>query len=214
MPPKIRIGLSLSITGAYAAMGRQAAAALALFVSDTNSAGGIRFGGESREVSLECLDDASDPIRCAGIYRSLCNDHRADVILGPYSSELTRVAAPIAEEAGLIFVNHGGAADDLYSHSYRMMVGVLSPASDYFNGFVRLVAGLKLWRKRIAIVRSATGFAEAIASGIERESENRYARRKGVRIRVKYAGKFDPESASENICSAAAKSHQCSGQRG
>jgi len=76
-------------------------------------------------------------------------------------------------------------------------VGVLSPASDYFNGFVRLVAGLKLWRKRVAVIRSATGFAEAVASGIERESENRYARRKGVRVRVKYAGKLDPESAKK-----------------
>ena len=178
-------------------MGRQAEAALRLFVSDTNSASGIRVGGESHEVSLECLDDASDPVRCAEIYRSLCNESRADIILGPYSSELTRVAAPIAEEAAMIFVNHGGAADDLYSHRYRMIVGVLSPASDYFNGFVRLVAGLKLWRKRVAIVRSASGFAEAVASGIERESESRYAHRKGVRIRVKYAGKFDPEPAQK-----------------
>ena len=116
MPPKIRIGLSLSITGAYAAMGRQAEAALALFVSDTNSAGGIRIGGESREISLECLDDASDPIRCAEIYRSLCNENRVDIVLGPYSSELARVAAPIAEAAGMLFVNHGGAADDLRVH--------------------------------------------------------------------------------------------------
>ena len=178
-------------------MGRQAEAALRLFVLDTNSAGGIRVGGESREVSLECLDDASDPIRCAEIYRSFCNENRVDLVLGPYSSELTRVAASIAEQAGILFVNHGGAADDLYSHRYRMMVGVLSPASDYFNGFVRLAAGLKLWRKRVAIIRSASGFAEAVASGIERESENRYARRKGVRVRVKYAGKFDPESAKK-----------------
>jgi branched-chain amino acid transport system substrate-binding protein len=197
VPSKIRIGLSLSITGRYAAMGRQAEAALRLFTSDTNSAGGIRVGGESHEVSLECLDDTSDPTRCAEIYRSLCDGNRSDIILGPYSSELARVAAPIAEQASMVFVNHGGAADDLYTHRYRMIVGVLSPASDYFNGFVRLVAGLKLWRKRVAVIRSATGFAEAVARGIERESENRYARRKGVRVRVKYAGKLDPESAKK-----------------
>jgi branched-chain amino acid transport system substrate-binding protein len=194
---KIRIGLSLSLTGVYATMGRQAEAALRLFASDTNSAGGIRVAGESREVVLDCIDDASDPLRCAEIYRSLCFENRTDLILGPYSSQLTRVASPIAEEAGMLFVNHGGAADDLYSHRYRMIVGVLSSASDYFIGFVRLVAGLKLWRKRIAIIRSTSGFAEAIASGIERESAGRYARRKGVRVRVKYAGKFDPESTSQ-----------------
>lgn len=194
MAEKIRIGLSLSLSGAYAPMGRQAEAALRLFVSDTNSASGIRPGGETREVELQCFDDASNSERCAEIYRSLCGENRVDVLLGPYSSELARVAAPIAEQAGMLFVNHGGTADDIFSHRHRLIVGVLSPASDYFNGFVRLVAGLKLWRKRIAIVRSAGGFAEAIANGIERESNERYARRKGVRIRVKYAGEFDPES--------------------
>ena len=62
MVAKVRIGLSLSLTGAYATMGRQAEAALQLFVSDTNSSGGIRIGSEVREVELHCLDDASDAV--------------------------------------------------------------------------------------------------------------------------------------------------------
>jgi branched-chain amino acid transport system substrate-binding protein len=199
LPEKIRIGLSLSLTGAYAPMGRQAEAALRLFVSDTNSAGAIWIGGAPREIELQCIDDASNSQRCADIYRALCGENRVNVLFGPYSSGLSRVAAPIAEEAEMLFVNHGGAADDLFSHHRRLIVGVLSPASDYFNGFVRLVAGLKLWRKRLAIVRATSGFAEAIAAGIERESNERYARRKGVRIRVKYAGEFDPTSTPEEL---------------
>jgi len=196
---KIRIGLSLSLTGAYASMGRQAEAALALFVADTNAGGGIRIADESREAELHCLDDASNSGRCADIYRSLCGEDRVDLLLSPYSSELTRVAAPIAEQAGMLFVNHGGADDDIFSHRHRLIVGVLSPASDYFNGFVQLVASLKMWRKRIAIVRSTGGFAEAIANGVEREAKEKYARRKGVRVRVKYAGRFDPESTPERL---------------
>ena len=199
MAGKIRIGLSLSLTGEYAPMGRQADAALSLFASDTNSAGGIRIAGERRELEIECFDDASNSERCAEIYRSLCGENRVDLLFGPYSSGLARVAAPLAEQAGMLFVNHGGADDDIFSRHLRLIVGVLSPAGDYFNGFVRLVAGLKLWRKRIAIVRSSGGFAEAIANGIEREANERYARRKGVRIRVKYAGKFDPESTPAKL---------------
>ncbi len=199
MPGKIRIGLSLSLTGAYAPMGRQAEAALRLFVSETNAAGGIGLDDARRELDLQCFDDASSAARCAEIYRSLCGENRVDILLGPYSSELVRIAAPIAERSAMLLVNHGGAADDIFSHHNRLIVGVLSPAGDYFNGLVRLVAGLKLWRKRIAIVRSASGFAEAIGNGIERESQERYARRKGVRIRVKYAGRFDPESTPAKL---------------
>ncbi len=199
MAAKIRIGLSLSLTGAYASMGRQAEAVLALFISDTNGSGGIRIGRESREVELHCRDDASNSQQCAEIYRSLCGENRVDLLLGPYSSELTRVAALIADEAGMLLVNHGGADDDIFSHRHRLLVGVLSPASDYFNGFVHLVAGLKMWRKRIAIVRSTGGFAEAVANGVERECHERYARRKGVRVRVKYVGRFDSESTPETL---------------
>lgn len=191
--------MSLSQTGRYAAMGRQAEAALRLLVDDINSAGGIGVGTERREAMLECLDDASDAERCAGIYRSLCFENRADIVLGPYSSELARVAAPIAEQAGMVLVNHGGASDDLYAHNYRLLIGVLSAASDYLVPFVRLLAGLKLWRKRLAIVRSESGFARAVAEGIERASKERYARRKGVRIRVKFAGKFDSASTPEKL---------------
>lgn len=186
-------------------MGRQAEAALRLFVSDINAAGGIRIGDQRREAELVCFDDASDPGRCSEIYRSLCAEQRPSLILGPYSSRLARAAAPIVEEAGMVMVNHGGADDDLYTHGYRMLVGVLSPASDYLRGLVGLLAGLKLWRKRVAIVRGASGFARAVADGIENECAERYARRKGVRIRVKYSGDFDPERTPPKLFRALAR---------
>lgn len=95
-------------------MGRQAAAALAMFAADQNDAGGIQIGAERRAVVIECLDDQSNPRLCAELYRSLCYENQADVIFGPYSSDLTRVAAPIAEQAGRVLINHGGADDSLY----------------------------------------------------------------------------------------------------
>ncbi len=172
-------------------MGRQAEAALRLFIDDVNQSGGIRVGGTPREVALECLDDASDPGACEGIYRSLCYENRADLVLGPYSSRLTRAAAPIAERAGMVILNHGGAHDELYEQGYRMIVGVLSPAGEYMAGFVRMLAGLKLWSKRLAIVTGEGRFGRAVTEGVERACADSYARRKRVRVRVKYTGPFD-----------------------
>ncbi len=166
-------------------MGRQAAAALEMFAADQNAAGGIQIGGERRRLSIQCQDDRSNPALCAELYRSLCYENRADVIFGPYSSELTRVAAPIAEQAGLVLVNHGGADDGLYRNRYRLIVGVLSQASDYFTGLAQLVSQLKLWRKRVATVTFETPFARAVIDGFEHECEQRPARRRGVRLRVR-----------------------------
>src|SRR5260370_18187215 len=140
---KITIGLSLSLTGEYAPMGRQAELAIRLFVADANARSALRVSGERCELALECHDDASDPARCAEIYRALCADRRADIIFGPYSNRLTRVAAGILEQSGRVFVNYGGAGDELYHPRYKMIVRVLSPPSDYLPGFVRRLTRLK-----------------------------------------------------------------------
>lgn len=174
-------------------MGRQSEAAMRLFVSDTNAGGGIQIEGVRHELALECVDDQSRQERTAEIYRELCFSHRANVIFGPYSSVLARAAAPFAEEAGMVMVNHGGAGDDLYERGHRMVVGVLTPASEYLTGVARLLGTLKLWRKRVAIISSKGRFARAAASGFERACSERRVRRRGVRVRLKYTGAFDPE---------------------
>jgi branched-chain amino acid transport system substrate-binding protein len=196
---KIRFGLSLSLSGRYAAMGRQAEAALRVFAATTNDRGGIRVGGEPRDVELVCVDDRSDAARAVEIYRSLCFEDPCDLTIGPYSSLLARAAAPVASEAGRVFVNHGGADDELYSRGDRMIVGVLSPASSYMAGFVRLLAVLKFWRKRVAIVAAPTPFARAVSGGVERECEERYARRRRVKIRVKWNAQFDPVASPAKL---------------
>ncbi|HZO80635.1 MAG TPA: ABC transporter substrate-binding protein [Candidatus Binataceae bacterium] len=191
MEGRLSLGLSLSLGGPYAAMGRQAEAALRLFVADVNAAGGVRVGGRALELALRCHDDQSDARRCAAIYRELCvGPNRVDLLLGPYSSRLARAAAPIAEAAAMVMLNHGGADDGLYAHGRRMLVGVLSPASDYLVGFTRLLTELKFWRKRLAIVAAPTPFARAAADGLERTCLERRPRRRGVRVRLKYAGDF------------------------
>ncbi len=183
-------------------MGRQAEAGLRLCIADLNAAGGVVVGGRHHELALECHDDGSDRARCAEIYRSLCFENRADLIFGPYSSRLTRVAAPIAEQAGLLFINHGGAADDLYEHKLRMMVGILSPASEYLKSCARLIGAMKFFRKRVAIVSTRSTFAREVVAGFEAACTDRLARRRGIRIRLKYNGPFDPAAPPHHLMDA------------
>ncbi|HVA39837.1 MAG TPA: ABC transporter substrate-binding protein [Candidatus Binataceae bacterium] len=202
MPQRLSVGLSLSLSGAYAAMGRQAEAALKLFADDLNAAGGLRIDNRTHELLLSCHDDRSDARRCAEIYSALCGPERVDLLLGPYSSRLARAAAPIAEAAGMVMLNHGGADDGLYDKGMRMLVGVLSPASDYLVGFARLLVELKFWRKRLAIVTTATPFASDVGAGLERACHERRARRRGVRVRLKYRGDFDRADALARLLPA------------
>jgi len=202
MPGRLSVGLSLSLSGAYAAMGRQAEAALKLFVDDLNATGGVRVGGRAYELALRCHDDQSDARHCAKIYSTLCGPERVDLLLGPYSSRLARAAAPIAEAAGMVMLNHGGADDGLFAQGMRMLVGVLSPASDYMVAFARLLIELKFWRKRLAIVTAATPFASDVGAGLEKACHERRARRRGVRVRLKYRGDFARDEAIARLLPA------------
>ncbi len=74
MAERLSVGLSLSLSGGYAAMGRQAEAAIKLFVDDLNAAGGVRIGGRPYEFTLRCDDDQSDARRCAERRRALRGD--------------------------------------------------------------------------------------------------------------------------------------------
>ncbi len=194
----LKIGLSLALTGRYASMGRQALAALRLLVDETNGQGGIKVGIQRLKVDLVCHDDGSQPDRCGEIYRHLCFDKGADIILSPYGSDLVRVAGAIVEQAGMVMVNHGGAADDIYQAGWRMVVGVLSPASSYFEQLALLIAGLKFWRKRVALVSSPSKFAEAVIEGFRARCSGPAIRRRGVRIRLKrVVARRDPTTLAE-----------------
>jgi branched-chain amino acid transport system substrate-binding protein len=190
------------LSGAYAAMAQQAEAGVRLFVADVNAGGGVRVGGRRYGLALSLHDDQSNRARCVEIYRKLCVEEPVDLLLGPYSSGLARAAAPIAEQAQRVFINHGGASADLYRHGHRMVVGVLSPAEEYFAGFARLLATLKYWRKRVAIVTAPTAFAREVADGLERVCAERAIRRKGVRVRLKYRGEFDLEKTPRVLFAA------------
>ncbi len=195
---KIVIGLSLPLSGEYAATGLQIEAALRLFASDANAGGGVSVAGARHEFEFEYRDDQSRRDRADEIYQWLCFERRVDLIFGPYSTGLTRVAAAVADEAGMLLINHGGAGDGLYNSDRRtaqrrMIVGILSSASDYMTGVVRLLATLKFWRKRLAIVAAKTPFARAVAAGAEYQSRVRRAWLHGVRLRLKFSTRFDPD---------------------
>ncbi len=195
---ELKLGLSLSLSGRYAEMGGQALAALQLFVADQNAAGGVRLGGRRFSLKLECHDDQSTPERCAAIYRALCFEQPVDIVFGPYASDLVRVAAPLVEQAGMVLVNHAGAADDLCQAGWRLMVSVPSPASDYFRSFARMLGTLKFWRKRVALVSAPTPFARSVIEGFQAACAERSVRRRGVRIRLKrVTAERDPETLGE-----------------
>lgn len=156
----LRMGACLSLSGRYARFGRQAARGLAAWRTLDGAA------------ELIVADDRSD----AGTLESVLPGvaARSDVLLGPYSTVLTRAAGKLAAEAGRLLWNHGGSGDDVQRASPGHIVSVLTPASRYAEPFVRHLAaattGVTLW-----ITHGRGSFGKQVATGAEA-----LARRAGV----------------------------------
>lgn len=158
-PQSVKIGISLGLSGQYEGPAWMQKMALELWRDETNERGGIL----GRQVELIIGDDMGDPARARDIYRDLTQPGRVDAILAPYSSQLTAAVAPIVEKAGIPMLAAGAAADSLWRQGYRNVIGVLTPASRYTQGMLRLAKDAKL--ATVAIIHTQDEFSREIAAG-------------------------------------------------
>ncbi len=167
---EIRVGLSVSVSGRFQFQGQQALDGILLWQSHANAEGGISINGSmSRSVRLIWYDDGSRGSRTRENVLRLIRDDSVDILLGPYSSSLTMVAAEIAEECKTILWNYGGSSDEIFSHSRRYLVGIASPASDYLRQLPRKLAEEFSELSRICVLYSGSGtFGWQVARGILR----------------------------------------------
>ena len=82
--PAIRIGTSVSQTGAYGLLGQNQLRGYQLCVKHTNEKGGVL----GRKVELVAEDDQSEPATAARIYAKLITQDKVDAVLGLYSSPI------------------------------------------------------------------------------------------------------------------------------
>lgn len=160
--------MSASLTGRYARFGCQALAGVQAWVADVNEAGGVRPGPNAPAAppALRVYDDASRAAEAARATHRLIVEDGVELLLGPYSSALTRAAAEAAATHGVPLWNHGGAADDLYERANDWIIGVLSPASRYFAGLVDLAQRAQPGASRLALIGvRGSPFARSVLAG-------------------------------------------------
>ncbi len=195
----VPVGMSASLTGRYARFGRQALAGVQAWVADVNETGGVRPGPDAPAVPfvLHFYDDASRATDAARATHRLIVEDGVELLMGPYSSALTRAAADAAATHGVPLWNHGGAADDLYEAGNDWIIGVLSPASRYFAGLVALVHQTQPGAARLALIGVAgSPFARSVLAGGEAA-----ALRAGfhVVLRADHSGAAGPEPVAAQL---------------
>ncbi len=120
-PPggNITVGFSISQTGTFNVEGGASLNGIKTAAQWINTHGGVIVGGKAYNISLDFYDDASTSSNINNLYAKIVQQDHAQFLLAPYSSGLTAVAAPLAEQFNLIMLSHGGSADTLWTQGYK-----------------------------------------------------------------------------------------------
>jgi branched-chain amino acid transport system substrate-binding protein len=156
----IRVGVTASLTGDYAAPGSDLLEGLKMWAHDVNARGALL----GREVEIVSYDDQSDPDTSARLYERLISDDKVDLLIGPYSSDVTLFASNVAEAHGLPMVSPSASATDIWSRGYRNIFQVATPADRYMDLLIESASNAGL--TTIALAYAGSDFPRGVARGV------------------------------------------------
>lgn len=144
----VRIGFSISQSGALAGGGRSALLARQIWRDDVNKRGGLL----GRPVELVFYDDQSVPTSPPGIYSKLLDIDKVDIAICPYGSLLTATVMPmLAQRNMLVLANYSSGVNDKLKYDKFFEIAPWgSDTGNFPGGFLRLAARNGL--KKVAIL--------------------------------------------------------------
>ncbi len=162
--PPIRVGVTVSLSGPYDGPGSVELEGIQMWVHDINQRGALL----GRKVELVYYDDESDPLSSAMLYERLINEDKVDLLLGPYSSDITMAASSVAEKYQFPMVATGAASDNIWARGYQNIFGVDDVATRYMNLLIESAANAGL--KTIALVYADSEFPRRVAEGVRAQA--------------------------------------------
>ena len=163
----IRIGATMSESGAYATQGRAARNGYRLCEQHLNEAGGLL----DRPVQFIIHNDASNSDQARALYEQLISDEQVDAIMGPYGSTLTEAVAPITERHGMVHVTPLAATSSIWEQGREYLFMVLPPAELFLAGLIDIADRQGL--QRVAVLQEDALFPRAAGSGAAQLAQER-----------------------------------------
>lgn len=155
----IRIGATMSKTGAYATQGIPALNGYKLCQTHINEQGGIL----GREIEFLIYNDNSDTDTAIAHYEKLITEDLVDAVMGPYGSTLTEAVAPVTEKYRMVLISPLAATSSIWEQGRRYLFMVLQPAELFLAGLIEMAAEQNL--KSVAILQEDALFPKAAGAG-------------------------------------------------
>ncbi len=156
----IKLGAIYSVTGGYAVIEDPALKAAKLAVKEINAAGGIK----GRPIEMIHYDGKSTLADIANAAQRLVHEDKVIAIIGVADSGFYLASAPIAQDAGIPYLDTGGTVPNLPEQVGEF--GHMMPFGDDYQAFVAADFALKdLGAKTVFLLRDAdSDYTRAIAA--------------------------------------------------
>jgi branched-chain amino acid transport system substrate-binding protein len=162
----VRVGMTVSLTGPYAELGKMELEGAQMWVDDLNGRGALL----GRPVKLVYYDDESDPATSAALYEKLIVQDGVDLLLGPYASDITMAASSVAERHGFPMVATGAASKEIWARGYKNIFQIDAPAGTYMD--LPLEYASEQGLKRVALVYGESAFPSEVADGVRAKTSS------------------------------------------
>ncbi|MCJ7771886.1 MAG: amino acid ABC transporter substrate-binding protein [Desulfobacterales bacterium] len=167
-PKKIGIGHPACLSGKYAKAGEQAVGGIKACVEWTNQVyGGVKLSGKKVPLDYKYYDCESKKESVTSLIGRLITVDKVNVVFSPYSSGLTLRGAPITESHRMLYMDHGGANDDIFQQGFRYIVQTIGPATYYHRGTLDMIRKIDPKAKRVALAYEDDEFAKMVMKGAE-----------------------------------------------
>ena len=134
----IKIGISVSLSGDFSADGKATEQGYQLWADTINKNGGLL----GRKVQLEFLSDASSTTQVVTNYQKFITVDKVDLVLGPYSTLLTKPASVVANRYGYAFMEGSGGGPSVFTRGLTNLFDVSPPIIFQMNSYVQYILSL------------------------------------------------------------------------
>ena len=134
----IKIGISVSLSGDFSADGKATQQGYQLWADNVNKNGGLL----GRQVQLDFASDASDTNQVVTNYQKFISTNHDDLVLGPYSTLLTKPASKEAARYGYAMVEGSGGGPSVFTQGLNNVFDASPPIVSQMNGFTQYILSL------------------------------------------------------------------------
>ncbi len=134
----IKIGISVPLSGDFSADGKATQQGYQLWANNVNKSGGLL----GRQVQLIFADDASDTNQVVTDYQKFIATDHVDLVLGPYSTLLTKPASKEAARYGYAMLEGSGGGPSVFTQGLNNIFDASPPVADRLLDFAQYILSL------------------------------------------------------------------------